>query len=166
MEFSVRISYYHPEAGTRVTDEWPVNFAAYEHSTAVRPEMEEQAKDISEVLGKLKDELAGLHKTFEKFTTIPGSTGLDLSIPTLRNLKRVLIENKDPEPIQAVGCDWQVFKELLGVDVQLAYQISTFFRFGTDLEKLKDIPGMTDDILSRLRSSFIVQPPNPPEGVK
>jgi len=57
-EFSVRISYYHPEAASRVTDEWPVNFAAYQHSMAVRPEIEEQANDISEVLGKLKDEMA------------------------------------------------------------------------------------------------------------
>jgi hypothetical protein len=159
LEFSVRISYYHPEAGSRVTDEWPVNFAAYEHSTAVRPEMEEQAKDISEVLGKLKDELVGLHKTFEKFTPIPGSTGLDLSIPTLRNLKRVLVENKDPEPIQAEGCDWHVFKELLEVDVQLAYQISTYFRFQSDPEKLREIPGMTDEILAKIRATFIIPSP-------
>lgn len=157
LEFSVRISYYHPEAGTRVTDEWPVNFAAYEHSSAVRPEMEEQAKDISEILGKLKDELSGLHKTVEKFTTIPGSTGLDLSIPTLRNLKRVLIENKDPEPIQAEGCDAVLFKELLGVDIQMAYQISMVFRsLQLDTEKLKDIPGMTDEILAKIRATFIL----------
>lgn len=157
LEFSVRISYYHPEGGSRVTDEWPVNFAAYEHSTAVRPEMEEQAKDISEVLGKLKDEFAGLHKTFQKFTTIPGSTGLDLSIPTLRNLKRVLVENKDPEPIQAEGCDAVLFKELLGVDIQLAYQISRVFGLQQpDPEKLKDIPGMTDEILAKIRATFVM----------
>jgi hypothetical protein len=161
LEFSVRISYYHPEAGSRVTDEWPVNFAAYEHSSAVRPEMEEQAKDISEVLGKLKDELVGLNKALQKFASIPGSTGLDLSIPTLRNLKRVLIENKDPEPIQAEGCDWQVFKELLGVDVQLAYQISTFFRFQSNPEKLSEIPGMTDETLAKIRATFII--PSPPQ---
>src|ERR1017187_10175934 len=161
LEFSVRISYYHPEAGSRVTDEWPVNFAAYEHSAAVRPEMEEQAKDISETLGKLKDEMADLHKTIQRFATIPGSTGLDLSIPTLRNLKRVLIENGDPEPILPEGCDAVVFKELLGVDIQMAHQISGLIGWQSAPEKLKNIPGMTDEIISRIRRAFVLSPNDP-----
>jgi hypothetical protein len=166
LEFSVRISYYHPEAASRVTDEWPVNFAAYEHSMAIRPEIEEQAKDIFEVLGKLKDEFAGMHKTLQRFTTIPGSTGLDLSIPTLRNLRRVLIENGDPEPIQPEGCDAVVFKELLGVDIRMAHQISSLFGWQSAPDKLKDIPGMTDEIMARIRKTFVLPPDEPATGIE
>jgi hypothetical protein len=157
----VRISYYHPEVSSRVTDVWPVNFAAYEHSMALRPEIEEQAKDIVEHLGKLNDHIARLNTTLEKFATIPGSTGLDLSIPTLRNLKRVLIQNEEPEPIQPEGCDAVVFKELLGVDIQMAYNISSLFGGQSAPEKLKDVPGMTDEIMSRIRRAFVL-PPNQP----
>jgi hypothetical protein len=164
LDFSVRISYYHPEAASRVTDEWPVNFAAYEHSMAIRSEIEEQAKDISEALGKLNGEIADLHKTLQRFATIPGSTGLDLSIPTLRNLKRVLVENGDPEPIQPEGCDATLFKELLGVDIQMAYQISSLFGWQSAPEKLKDIPGMTDEIMSRIRRTFVLPADSPGTG--
>jgi len=156
VEFSVRISYYHPETASRVTDEWPVNFAIYEHSTTIRPEIEEQVKDISEAFGKLNGEVADLHRTIQKFATIPGSTGLDLSIPTLRNLKRVLIEGGDPEPIRPEGCDPVVFKELLGVDIQMAHQISSVLGWRFDPEKLKDIPGMTDQIMGRIRRAFVI----------
>jgi len=161
VEFSVRISYYHPEAASRVTDEWYVNFAAYQHSMAVRPEIEEQANDIVESLGKLNDHIAALQKTLEKFATIPGSTGLDLSIPTLRNLKRVLLEGSDPEPIRPEGCDSQVFRELLGVDFEMAVALWQTIGWQYKPGKLKDIPGMTEDLLERIRKTFVNEPGRP-----
>jgi hypothetical protein len=82
---------------------------------------------------------------------------LDLSVPTLRNLKRVLIEGKEPEPIHPEGCDYAVFKDLLGVDVQMAYEISRVFDMQPAYENLKEIPGMTDEILSKIRTAFILR---------
>ena len=157
LEFSVKVSYYHPEAASRVTDMWPVNFAAYEHTTAIRPEIEDHAKDMVERLDKLNDHFDKLLGTLQKLTTIPGSTGLDLSVPTLRNLKRVLIEGREPDPIHPEGCDYAVFKELLGVDVQMAYEISRVFDMQLSHDKLKEIPGMTDEILSKIRTAFILR---------
>jgi hypothetical protein len=164
-EFSVRISYYHPEAASRVTDEWYVNFAAYEHSMAVRPEIEEQAKDMVERFDKLNQHFDTLNKTLENFKTIPGSTGLDLSIPTLRNLKRVLVEGGEPEAIHPQGCDWRVFKELLGVDLQMAFSISRAFESQDSLERLRNVPGMTEEILSKIRRTFIVEPEETTAGL-
>jgi hypothetical protein len=164
LEFSVRISYYHPDSASRVTDVWPVNFAAYEHSMAIRPEIEEQAKDVVEGLGKLNDHLASLNKILEKLLPISGSTGLDLSVPTLRNLKRVLVQNEEPEPISPEGCDWAVIKELLGVDIQMAYQISRVFATQISQANLKRIAGMTDEIMSRIRVAFILPSELPEES--
>ncbi len=156
LEFSVKVSYYHPEADSRVTDVWPVNFAAYEHTTAIRPEIEDQANDVLERLDRLNEHFGKLIGTLQKLTTIPGSTGLDLSVPTLRNLKRVLLEGRDPAPIHPEGCDYAVFKDLLGVDVQMAYEISRVFDMQLAYENLRAIPGMTEEVLSKIRTTFIL----------
>jgi hypothetical protein len=156
IEFSVRISYYHPEAATRVSDEWHVNFGVYMHSTAVRPEIEEHAKDIVENLEKMTRHLDSLHKDLEHFKTIRGSTGLDLSLATLRTLKRTLVDRKDPERIPPQDCDVSVFRELLGVDVQMAFNIfDTIGRHDTP-EKLRDIPGMNTDLMAKIHAVFVL----------
>jgi|SRR5579871_164796 len=158
MQFSVRISYYHPDLSSRIIDEWPVNFAIYEHSTGIRPESEEQARDIIEALGKLNDNLVNWHKALSNFATIRGSTGLDLSIPTLRNLKRVFVDGGDPERIHPQGCDPTVFREILGVDQDMAHNIFVAIGWHYTPEALKDIQGMTDEIMAKIRAAFVLPP--------
>jgi hypothetical protein len=156
-EFLVRISYQHPVLGRRITDEWPVNFAAYRDSMAVRPEMEEQAKDMVEGLKKLTDQVQALNKSLEKFLPIAGSTGLDLSIPALRGLKRAIVDGKDPEPFHPEGCD---FREILGTDLDMTKAIWRTLGYNYAPERLKDIPGMTDDLLAKIRAAFVLEPQN------
>jgi hypothetical protein len=89
-EFEVRIKYLHPDVGTIISDIWPVNFSAHQHSIVVRSEIEEQAKDLVQGIKEITSEIKKLRSTVEALKPIIGSTGLNLSIPTLRNLGRVL----------------------------------------------------------------------------
>jgi hypothetical protein len=157
-EFSVRISYYHPEAGGRVTDEWPVNFEAYRDSMAIRPEMEEQAKDIVERLKELRDQVKTLNTSVQKFLSIAGSSGLDLSISALRGLKRAIVEGKDPEPIHPDGLALDAFREILGTDPKMTMTIWQVLGYRYSPERLKDIPGMTDELMAKIRAAFVLDP--------
>ena len=157
-EFTVQISYFHPMLGRRVTDEWPVNFEAYRDSMAVRPEMEEQAKEMAEGLNKLCNHVEALKQSLEKFLPIVGSTGLDFSIPALRGLKRVIAEAKDPEPIHPEGCGLSVIREILGTDHKMSMAIWRTLGDTYAPERLRDIPGMTDELLAKIRTCFVVGP--------
>ena len=157
-EFSVFISYYHPEVASRVRDEWPVNFEVYRDSMAIRPEMEEQAKDLVEGLKKVCDQIQALNKSLEKLLPIAGATGLDLSVPALRNLRRVIAEGKDPEPIHPEGCDFGVIREILGTDQEMTVAIWNTLGYRYAPERLKDIPGMTEDLMAKIRGAFVLEP--------
>jgi|SRR5581483_2400339 len=157
-EFAVHISYYHPTLGRRLRDEWPVNFEAYRDSLAVRPEMEEQAKEMVEGLKKLCDHVKALNKSLERFFPIAGSTGLDLSIPVLRNLKRIVAEGEDPAPIHPEACEPAVIRELLGTSREMTSSIWKILGMRYDPGRLRDIPGMTDELMTRIRKAFVLEP--------
>ncbi|MBN9662215.1 MAG: ATP-binding protein [Acidobacteria bacterium] len=156
--FSVSIGYYHPQFGRRVVDEWPVNFEAFRHSMAIRSEIEEQVKDVAEGLKKLTEQVQAVNRSMEKFLPIAGSTGLDLSIPALRGLKRAIVDGKEPAPIHPKGCDFGVIREILGTDPEMSRAIWLTLGHRYSPERLKDIPGMTDDLMTRIRASFVLEP--------
>lgn len=156
-DFVVRVSYYHPVVGRRVSDEWPVSFGAYMHSTAVRSEVDDHAKDIAAHLKEISQLLKGIRETIKYFDTLRGSTGLDLSIPTLRNLKRVLVQ-QDPERIDPKYADYKVFSEILGVDLEMASRIEGAMRISAVLTQVvREIPGMTDELLTKFASAFVIE---------
>ena len=125
---------------------------------AVRPEMEEQAKDMVEGLKTLTDQVQALNKSVDKFLPIVGSTGLDLSIPALRSLRRVLTEGKDPEPFHPQGCDFLVFREILGTSPEMSGEIWKALGLRYDPRQLRRIPGMTDELMAKIRSAFVLDP--------
>jgi hypothetical protein len=155
-EFEVRIKYFHPDARTTITDVWPVSFGAFEGSIVMRSEMEEHAKDLVEGVKSLTQEVKKLQSTLDGFKTIVGSTGIDLSIPALRNLGRVLRQGSPPERIHPKGANPNVFREVLGVDVQMAYAICNSIGYTYHPALLKDIPGMTPELIERIRTAFII----------
>jgi hypothetical protein len=120
--------------------------------------MEEQVKDVVEWLKKLHEKVDALSKTIQKLQPLAGSTGLDLSIPSLRNLKRIIADGKNPEPLHPAGCDPAVFRDVLGVDIQMAVDIYSAISRHFDLDRLKAIPGMTEDLLEKLREAFVLPP--------
>ena len=157
-EFAVRISYSHPALGRRISDEWPVNFEAYRDSMAVRSEAEEQAKELIEGVQKIAQLLESLNKTLEKLAPIAGSTGLHLSIPALRALRRVVGESKDPEAIHPQGCEPPVIQEILGTDPIMTRSIWRTLGLNYEPKGLRAIPGMTDALLAKIRAAFVLEP--------
>ncbi|MEO7144867.1 MAG: ATP-binding protein [Bryobacteraceae bacterium] len=158
MEFDVRASYFHPELNGRTSDDWPINFEAYRDSMHVRSEMETDAKEAIEAVKKLTESVEKLRSTLEPLTNIAGATGLELSALTLRNISRVLKDGTDPEPIDPEGQGPNVFRDVLGVDREMAVQLYSALNYRPNPGDLAQIPGMDDALLSKIRSRFILKP--------
>jgi hypothetical protein len=156
LEFSVRVSYFHTELNARISEEWPVNFRAYQDSMHQRSEMQADAKEAIEGLKKLTETVEKLRKTLEPLRTIAGATGLDLSAPTLRNINR-LKDGLDPEPIDPEGHDPSVFREVLGVDHDMALQLYSALSYHHNPASLRSIPGMDEALLAKIRGRFVLR---------
>lgn len=156
LEFTVKVSYFHPELNARTADEWPVNFEAYRDSMHIRSEIEAEAKHAIDRLKKLAEAVEQLRLTLEPLKTIAGATGLDLSASALRNINR-LREGLDPEPIDPRVQDPSVFREVLGVDHQMAMQLFNALSYRHDPDGLEHIPGMDDDLMAKIRSRFMLK---------
>ena len=153
-QFSVRISYFHPEIGCRLSDEWFVDFEAYRDSMGVSSETEEQMRDAIEGLKKLTEQIERLRRTLEPLQEMIGPTGLRLSISTIRNLKRILHDGSSPELLDPVGCGPNVFGEVLGVNQEIAMELYRAFSNGIDRKRLEGMPGITDELMENLRRHF------------
>lgn len=157
-EFAVTISYEHPDVGARISDEWHVNINPHRDSIGIQSEAERQAEDIIKELSGLNKTIDKLRSTLEPLCSLGGATGLDLSILTLRNLRRVLHDGEDPEPIPAAAYRPDLFAEVLGVDQEMAYRLYRTFDRAIRLDELKAIPGMTTELFERIQRCFVFNP--------
>ena len=155
-QFSVRLDYYHPDAGTRISDEWHLDFEAYRESMGVKSDVELMGNDIVKALKDINDGVKKLNGLLQNFGPIAGSTGLDLSIPTIRNLRRTLKEGLDVEKLRSECCQPEVFAEVLGVDYKLGYEIYKIIGPQPSTGTLRDIPGMTEDLFTKILESFVI----------
>jgi hypothetical protein len=162
MEFEVRIQYFRADVGKIISDVWPVNFAAHDNSLVVRSEIEDQVQDLVDSVKELTEQTRKLQTTLEAFKPIIGATGLDLSISALRNLGRVLRDGTAPERLHPRGASLSTFREVLGVDVEMAHAIHSCIGHDCNPDRLTHIAGMTEELMKRIRTAFIIDdPPDP-----
>ena len=119
--------------------------------------MYEQAGKIEEAIKKLTAEVRKEGQSLDRLTSLAGATGLDLSITTLKNLRHVLVVGSEMEKIDPWGLDYRVFREVLGIDVHLALRLEGFFRRDDQEADLREIEGVTDELLEKIRKWFIVE---------
>ena len=165
-QFSVAASYVHPEAGVRLTDEWHIDFEAYRESMGEMSDLEIQTAKVVTAISDLDKNLVGLKELLRGVRPIFGSTGLNLSVPTIRNLKRTLIDGSDVEKIRAAHCSPNALSEVLGIEHNLAVELYNLFRESSVREKLRVADKLTPAILARIEASLILEddeePATPP----
>jgi hypothetical protein len=86
-----------------------------------------------------------------------GPTGLTLSVSSLKNLKHVFSGDEQLEKLNPVNLNYDVFMEVLGVDVEIAYRLSDFFYQGNECNGLNVIEGVTQEIVEKINKHFILQ---------
>lgn len=161
-EFSVNVSYIHPDLNARVSENWPINFEAFRDSMVLRTELETQAKDMVDAVKKLTENINKLRKILEPLTQIAGETGLRVAAPTLRNLGRIILDGTDPEPFDPAGGSPGLFREVLGVNHQMSMNLYNALSYNPNPARLKNTPGMTDELMERIQRCFLLDYEVPP----
>ena len=156
-EFDVTVSYIHPQVGYRISDTFHIDLRDYDEALAVEPELYELGKTIKDSIKSLTDEIKKLNNGIEAIKNISGDTGLNLSITTLRNLRKINSKKEEFEKIDPENKSYKVFKELLKIDRGLALKLQSYFRFYNPETRLEDLEGMTTEIIIKLRKHFIIK---------
>jgi hypothetical protein len=155
--FTVSASYTHPDAQQRITDVFHINLEDYWNSLVTQSETYEQGKKLKEAIDKLTNEVKELNRHVKEISYITSQTGLDLSITTIRNLKHLISGEEEIEKISPIGSDYRTFVEVLRVDRQMASRLQSFFWNRSESKKLKEVEGMTDELIEEIKKHFILK---------
>lgn len=152
-QFHVGIGYFHPETGGRIAEDCLIDFEAYRDSLPTRTREEEILRDAVDELKKLTKEVQGLRDKLGPLAGLVSPTGLRLSTPTMRSLKRIH-EGDAPEPMGPEDCTPDVLAEVLEIDYQLAFNIYRALAEYADETRLAELEGVTAEIIERVKSRF------------
>ena len=155
-EFTVLISYFHPLRQKRITETFHVNLSEYLGTWAQYSEIEELSKKLEKTIKELASEVKDLKKQIEPLQSLVAPTGLRLSYTTLRNLKHLAQESSRFESLDPMGQDGQVFAEILGIDISLAWKIAQHFWDKRNINGLEGDKEVTAELLGRIRENFQV----------
>jgi hypothetical protein len=155
-DFDVKVSYVHPQNNKGLTDIFHIDLKDYENSTVVHSELVQQTQTIKECFKKLTEEVQKVSGHVQWLTNLAGATGLDLSMPTLKNLMHLATNDGQIERVEPHGQSRQYFQEVLGVDYVTSVHLHTFFRSTEHTRKLKDLEGMTDELMERIGKYFTI----------
>ena len=150
--FDICISYFHPQVGYRISENIHVNFNDYMGSLVETNNLANIAKSLK-MLSELKGEIGRVNKTLENLNNITSPTGINLSLRTIKNLRHIISGNSEIEPYNLEDYDIHVIKEVLDVDITMAQNIYFYFHHSTNMEKLEDIEGMTEELINKINQN-------------
>lgn len=154
--FNVTAEYFNPEIKQKNSDSFHIDLRDFLLTSTPESTISWRGEKIEKALKDLTRETKRVGDILNKFSTLGGATGLDLSITTLRNIQRILNQQDDLEKISPYY-DGRVFEEVLGIDVHLAYRISDFFRYPNSEKSIMDIEGITEEIVEKLKRHFRIE---------
>ncbi len=157
----IEVSYFHPEVTERITEVFHIDFMDYEQAAVVESELYELGRTIKKALEQLRECMKPSSDSLKALSAIASPTGLDLSLRTVTNLAHVLARDGEFEKLNPYGCGWQVFRDVLGIDMQLAWKLHQFFGRCDEGKRLSDVEGMTQGILAELQQRFEIREEGP-----
>lgn len=152
--FDITVTYRHPDLENRISDCFHIDLNDYWGASLLESEVYYQSKEIKELVKGLSEELRTLNGHISKMTTIAGPTGLDVSVSTFRNLNHVLAGDNQFDKLNPIYLDYDVFMEVLGVEIETAYRLSDFFRSGNETNGLNELEGVTEEIIEKIKKHF------------
>lgn len=155
-QFEISVSYNHPLYSERITESFGIDLLSYFGSYAEKSDTIQQSEKIEKELKEITREVKKLNENLSTIAKIAGSTGLDLSISTLRNLRN-LLEKKPFGKIDPTSLSYLSIKEILEVDWHLASNLEHFFWQGNEANGLKNVEGITDDVIKKIKEYFILE---------
>lgn len=154
--FEIAVSYTHTGIGQRITETYYIDVFDYFNSEIYHSELYDTSERIKKELRDLTRQVEKLNGSLEQLASLGDATGLSLSIPTLNNLRRLFKGEQEFEKINPAGCDFPVFREVLGISTQMALRIRNFFLDASPDKKIEEIEGMTDELIQKTKKYFIM----------
>ena len=145
--FSVFIKYNHPQVTAEVTEEMHFDLNDFLNSSSESNPLEELSSSAEKIVSKI-DELC---KRMPKIDSIAASTGINLSVSTLRNLHLLLHNDKEFKYKNINECTTGELREIFGIDGQLAANIRHHYTFN-NVSEIKNISRMTDELLEKINN--------------
>ncbi|MGR0481882.1 MAG: helix-hairpin-helix domain-containing protein [Candidatus Electronema sp. V4] len=108
-------------------------------------------EDISSSADKIVSKIDELCKKMPKIDSIAASTGINLSVSTLRNLHLLLHNDTEFKYKNINECTTGELREIFGIDGQLAANIRHHYTFN-NVSEIKNISGMTDELLEKINN--------------
>lgn len=154
-QFEVDVTYQHPSISQYITETFYIDLKSYFGSKPEKSDVYKQGEKIEKAINELTNEVKKLTANLSRLVQISGTTGLDLSVTTLRNLKHI-IEKEEFEKINPEGIQYTMIMEILGVDFELAHRIEQFFWRDNKAEGIAEIEGITEEIIRKIKDMFIL----------
>jgi hypothetical protein len=155
-EFSVTVSYYHPLTKSRLSDTYPINLRDFLGTWPPYSPLEDLSKKVEEGLKEIAGQLKSTNERLDCLTAGVTATGLQLSVSTLRALNQLRLGLDPISKTTPQGREGPYFQEVLGVPVDVGWKIARHFWRSTSVKGLLDVPGITSDVVEKLRLYFLV----------
>lgn len=162
------VSYFDPRLGSRVRDEFLVDFLAYRGTRLPKSDLALLNDALTSAVKAVADSVAKVGSGVSALGALIGPTGLRLSIDALRSIKSVVADGPEAPFVDPLGSEAAAFVEALGVSWELACILEDHFHHTRDLALLEKVvaPGEYDGVVRGLRRWFKVEgPSSPPSGV-
>jgi hypothetical protein len=155
-QFEISASYNHPLLSERLKETFGIDLLSYFGTYAEKSDTTKQGEKIEKEIKELTKEVKKIGESLLKIARISNSTGLGISISTLRDLKN-LIERKPFEKIDPTSINYLAFKEILEIDFHLASNLEHFFWQGNEAKGLKNVEGINGDVIEKIEKCFILE---------
>jgi hypothetical protein len=152
--FDIEVNYTHGETGLNLTEGFHFEPGDLRGTLIKESDVEKQGSRISRELHELSLAVGKLSDRMEKFSSIAAPTGLQFSVTALKNLRHIMFRRTEIEMIAAQNCGYEVFQEVLGVNLSLAYRLYEHFR-RERTKKLEEIEGMTPELIKEFHKHFV-----------
>jgi hypothetical protein len=157
--FEIHVSYEHPAVGEIVRDVYPIDLRNYLGTWASPSPIEDLGKMLEKSLRDIRDEVRNLHRTAERLTPLAGGTGLRISVGSIREILGAFGKVPEYDKRNPKHQGESFFAEVLGVEPDLAYRLSRYFRGVYNVE-LQSIEGMTPALLEKIQALLLWAEPD------
>lgn len=154
--FLITASYTHPGIGQKITEAFYIDVLDYFNSEIFRSEIHDTGQTIRQALRDLTNQVERLNGNIEQLVPLADATGLSLSLPTLKNLQHLFRGEEDFERINPAGCGLHTFREVLGIDIQMALRLRRFFADPNPDKNIEEIELINDELIHKVKKYFIL----------
>ncbi|MEK6641731.1 MAG: ATP-binding protein [Nitrospirota bacterium] len=154
--FLITASYTHPGIGQQITEAFYIDVLDYFNSEIFHSEIHDTGQTIRQALKDLTNQVERLNGNIEQLVPLADATGLSLSLPTLKNLQHLFRGEQDFERINPAGCGTHTFREVLGIDIQMALRLRRFFADPNPDKNIEEIELINDELIHKVKKYFIL----------